>query len=151
MEIYRAIKELLVIVEALHQRYPKKQFTLDGRLVGDLGEILVEQDYELELFDVLEKHYDGITPDGKKVQIKTTMKNSLTFPCDHTPNFYLGIKIFSDGTYEEIFNGSGELVRERIRNRKPTKNNQHSISLSTLQLLNKTVPDNQRIGKKQKS
>ena len=151
MEIHRAIKELLVIVEALHERYPKKQFTLDGRLVGDLGEILVEQDYELELFNVLEKHYDGITPDGKKVQIKTTMKNSLTFPCDHTPNFYLGIKIFSDGTYEEIFNGSGELVRERIRNRKPAKNNQHSISLSTLQLLNKTVPDNQRIGKKQKS
>ena len=136
MEIHRAIKELLVIVEALHERYPKKQFTLDGRLVGDLGEILVEQDYELELFDVLEKHYDGITPDGKKVEIKTTMKNSLTFPCDHTPNFYLDIKIFSDGTYEEIFNGSGELVRERIHNRKPAKNNQHSISLSILQLLN---------------
>lgn len=150
MEIYRAVKELLVIVDALHKRYPKKKFTLDGRLVGDLGEILVEQDYELELFDGLEKHHDGITPCGKKVQIETTMKNSLTFPCDHTPDFYPSIKIFSDGTYEEVFNGSGEIARKGILNRKPAKNNLHSISLSALRSLNETVPESQRINRKQK-
>ena len=121
MEIHNAVKELLVIVDALHQRYPKKKFTLDGRLVGDLGEILVEQDYELELFDGLEKHHDAITPDGRKVQIKTTMKNSLTFPCDHTPDFYLGVKVFPDGTYEEIFNGTGEVARRGIQNRSHQK------------------------------
>lgn len=150
MEIHQAVKKLLAIVEELQQRYPKKKFTLDGRLVGDLGETLVEQDYELELFDRLEKHHDGETPDGKKVQIKTTMKNALTFPCDHTPDFYLGIKVFSDGTYEEVYNGSGEIARRGILNRKQSKNNQHLISLSKLRSLNKTVPDNQRIGKKQK-
>lgn len=37
MEIHIAVKELLNIVEALHKRYKKKKFTLDGRLVG-LGE-----------------------------------------------------------------------------------------------------------------
>ena len=79
---------------------------------GDLGEILVEQDYDLELFDGVEKHHDGITPDGKKVQLKTTMKNLLTFPCDHTPAFCLGIKIFFDGTYEKVFN-----TREPARRR----------------------------------
>ena len=150
MEIQQAVKKLLAIVEELQQRYPKKKFTLDGRLVGDLGETLVEQDYELELFDTLKKHYDGLTPDGKNVQIKTTMKNALTFPCDHTPDFYLGIKVFSDGTYKEIFNGSGDTIRKGISNRKPTKNNLHSITLSTLRSWNETVPDNQRIGKKKK-
>ncbi len=148
MEIHRAVKELLVIVEALHRRYPKKKFTLDGRLVGDLGEILVEQDYELELFEGLEKHHDAITPGGRKVQIKTTMQNSLTFPCDHTPDFYLGIKVFPDGTYEEIFNGSGDLARKGIQNRKPTKNNLHSISLSALRTLHKDVPEEFRIRRK---
>ncbi|MBL4575561.1 MAG: hypothetical protein JKY51_05615 [Opitutaceae bacterium] len=78
MEIHQAVKALLEIVDSLHTRYPQKPFTLDGRLVGDLGEILVEQDYEVKLFKRIEKHHDGVTPDGKKVQIKTTMKNSLT-------------------------------------------------------------------------
>ncbi len=151
MEIHSAVQELLVIVDALHRRYPKKKFTLDGRLVGDLGEILVEQDYELELFDGLEKHHDAITThDRRKVQIKTTMKKSLTFPCDHTPDFYLGIKVFSDGTYEEIFNGTGEIARRGIKNRKPSKTNLHSISLSALRALNKEVPEELRVQRRLK-
>lgn len=75
MEIHKAVNELLKIVEALQSRYDRKKFTLDGRLVGDLGEILVEQDYNLDLYSGLAKHHDGETPDGRKVQIKTTMKN----------------------------------------------------------------------------
>ena len=97
----------------------------------------------------LKKQHDGVTPDGKKVQIKTTMKSSLTFPCDHTPDYYLGIKIFPDGTYEEIFNGSGNIARKGILNRKPAKNNLHSISLSALRTLNDTVPENDRIARRQ--
>ena len=145
MEIHQAVKKLLAIVDALQQRYPKKRFTLDGRLVGDIGEILVERDYDLALFDKLEKHYDATTPGGRKVQIKTTMKNALNFPCDHTPDFYLGIKVSANGTYEEIFNGPGELVREAIKKRKPTKINSHSISLSALRALNKNAPEESRI------
>ncbi|MGV2842200.1 DUF6998 domain-containing protein, partial [Vibrio cyclitrophicus] len=41
---------MLKIVEALQKQYSQKKFTLDGRLVGDLGEILVEKDYDLELY-----------------------------------------------------------------------------------------------------
>ncbi len=148
MKIHQAVKKLLIIVDALHKRYPKKKFTLDGRLVGDLGEILVERDYKINLFDKNKKHYDGVTLDGKKVQIKTTMKNSLTFPCDNTPDYYLGIKILPDGTYEEVFNGPGDIVRRKIQNREPTKNNLHSIPISSLRKLNSTVLKSKRIRKK---
>ena len=148
MEIHNAVKKLLEIVEDLQRRYPKKKFTLDGRLVGDLGETLVERDYDLELFDKLEKHHDAITPEGRKVQIKTTMKNALTFPGDHIPDFYLGIKIFPDGSYEEIFNGTGETAQIGIANRAPTKINQYSISLAALRKLSKDVPDELRIPRK---
>ena len=41
MEIHQAVKDMLKIVEALQCAYPKKKFTLDGRLVGDLGEIRI--------------------------------------------------------------------------------------------------------------
>ena len=61
-----------------------------AQLVGDLGEVLVETKYDLELFNKIEPHHDGKTPDGRLVQIKATMKDSLTFPVGHTPDYYLG-------------------------------------------------------------
>lgn len=149
MEIGQAVRKLLEIVEALHNQYPIKRFTLDGRLVGDLGEVLVEQDYDLELYRSLVPYYDGESSNGKKVQIKATMKDSLTFPCDHTPDFYLGIKILPDGSYKEVFNGPGEIVRNKLSKRKRTKNNLHSIKISALNLLNKDVPACERIPRKQ--
>ncbi|WP_261894507.1 DUF6998 domain-containing protein [Vibrio cyclitrophicus] len=150
MEIHHAVKEMLKIVEALQKQYSQKKFTLDGRLVGDLGEILVEKDYDLELYPGLEKHHDGKTPDGRKVQIKTTMKNSLTFPVDHTPEYYIGIKILPDGSYYEVFNGPGSVAGKAVKNRKPTKNNLHSITLSALEKLSKSVSTQDRIQRKTK-
>ena len=83
-----AVNQMLQIVEQLQSAYPKKRFTLDGRLVGDLGEILVEDAYDVELHEDLQKHYDGIESGGRQVQIKATMQNSLTFPVDHVPDYY---------------------------------------------------------------
>ncbi|EJK2426925.1 hypothetical protein RGL59_000261 [Vibrio parahaemolyticus] len=150
MEIHQAVREMLKIVESLQDQYDKKKFTLDGRLVGDLGEILVEEDYDLVLYSGLAKHYDGETLDGRKVQIKTTMKNSLTFPVDHIPDYYIGIKIHPDGTYDEVFNGPGSIAGGAVKNRKPTKTNLHSITLSALKKLNRNVPERDRIPKKPK-
>lgn len=148
MTICKAVGELLRIVEELHINYPNRKFTLDGRLVGDLGEVTVEQNYEVTLCLSSEKHYDGKTPDGKKIQIKTTMQDALTFPCYHIPDYYLGIKILPNGDYEEIFNGPGKVIHSAISRRKPTKTNLHSIGLGTLKKLNKAVKKNQRIPKK---
>ena len=148
MEIHQAVKDMLQIVEKLQKAYPKKKFTLDGRLVGDLGEILVEEDYDLDLYEGLEKHHDGETPDGRRVQVKTTMKNSLTFPVDHIPHYYIGIQVHSDGSYTEIFNGPGAIAWKAVKNRKPTKTNLHSITLSALKKLNEEVREDDRIPKR---
>jgi len=148
MPIRDAIKTLLDTVDILHKSYPKKKFTLDGRLVGDLGEVLVEEIYDIILFDRLSKHHDGKTSDGRMVQIKATMKDALTFPVDHVPDYYLGIKINSDGTITEIFNGPGIIAAEAIKNRKPTKTNLHTITLFALKRLNDNVPADEKIVKK---
>jgi len=139
MEIDQAVKALLTIIESLKQAYPQKKFTLDGRLVGDLGEILVETDYNVALFEKIEPHYDGLSG-KKKVQIKTTMKNSLTVPHDHIPEYYLGIKIHPDGTYTEIYNGPGKAVHQLIQKRARTQNNLHSVSIARLTELNPVDP-----------
>lgn len=140
-----AVKQLLGIVGRLHEAFPHKAFTLDGRLVGDLGEVLVEQVYELKLLDGLQKHYDAKTPDGKHVQIKATMKANVTFPVDHTPDYYLAVKVHSNGCIEEIFNGPGLIARELVRGRKDTKTNLHSISISALQKQQGKVKDTDKI------
>ncbi|MBM4020306.1 MAG: hypothetical protein FJ288_18625 [Planctomycetes bacterium] len=132
MTIPEAVKQLLAIVEALRKAYPKKRFTLDGRLVGDIGEVLAEQEYDISLFEDFQKHHDAKASDGRLVQVKATMQRSLTFPADHVPDYYLGIQIRQDGSFREVFNGPGGVAREAVRNRKPTKNNLHSISISAL-------------------
>src|SRR4051794_31527908 len=72
--IPEAVKQMLVIVEQLCAVYPKKKFTLDGRLVGDIGEVLVEDAYDLKLYEDVKKHHDAECSDGRLVQIKATMK-----------------------------------------------------------------------------
>ncbi|MBQ0960587.1 hypothetical protein KAK06_16655 [Ideonella sp. 4Y11] len=143
--IPEAVKQLLGIVQRLHRAFPHKAFTLDGRLVGDLGEVLVEQMYDLTLLEGLQKHYDAKTPDGKHVQIKATMKANVTFPVDHTPDYYLAVKIHPDGRLEEIFNGPGSIVREQIKGRKATKTNLHSISIGALRKVQGEVKATEKI------
>lgn len=143
-----AINQMLRIVDRLRGAYPKKRFTLDGRLVGDLGECLVEDVYDLKLFENLKKHHDGSTTDGRQVQIKATMKNSLTFPVDHIPEYYLGIQIHQDGKFSEIFNGPGCIAQEAVKGRKPTKTNLHSITIGALKKLNEKVKPSERIPKR---
>jgi hypothetical protein len=140
-----AVREMLAIVKRLEASYPHKKFTLDGRLVGDIGEILAEEAYDLKLFADMTKHHDGTCSDGRLVQVKATMKSQLTFPGDHIPNYYLGIKIHPDGTFTEIFNGPGALAWEAVKGRGPTKNNLHGVGLAALSKLQARVSTSDRI------
>ena len=143
--IPEAIKQLRQVVKQLHDAYPEKKFTLDGRLVGDLGEVLAQVEYDIELLDGLQKHHDAKAPDGRLVQIKATMQDSLTFPADHVPDYYLGIKIEPDGTLTEIFNGTGLVASKAVKNRQPTKTNLHSVHINALKRCNEEVHSRDRI------
>ncbi|WP_409260150.1 DUF6998 domain-containing protein [Pseudomonas sp. KCJK8806] len=41
----------------------------------------------------------------------------MTFP----PDYYLGIRMNRDGTFEEIYNGPGALIQQQLAGRKPTR------------------------------
>ena len=143
--IPEAIKQLRQVVKQLQDAYPKKRFTLDGRLVGDLGEILAQIEYDIELYDGLQKYHDAKASDGRLVQIKATMQDSLTFPVDHVPDYYLGIKIEPDGTLTEIFNGTGLVASKAVQNWQLPKTNLHSVRINTLKRCNEEVPSRDRI------
>ena len=110
------IKEALTFIfqgiGRLSEAFPSRRFTIDGRLVGDIGEVIAQLEYDLTLDRVSVPDHDARMPDGRRVQIKATFKDSLTFKT--CPDYYLGFKLDRNGGFKEIFNGPGELILEGV-------------------------------------
>ncbi len=147
MNLSDNLKKLFEIVNDLQKEYPQKKFTLDGRLVGDIGEVIVQDNYDVTLFPDLRAVYDGYDSVNRYVQIKSTFKESLNFPCNENdiPDYFIGIKIHPDGTFEEIYNGNGSDIWNLVKNRKKTKTGSYQISVSALRKINKNVKETDRI------
>lgn len=137
------IKELYSIVSKLESEYNGRKFTLDGHLVGSIGEVLVSHYYDVELLPPSTEKHDAITKDGKLVQIKATQGSSVGLRSE--PDYLIVIKILPDGSIKEIYNGPG--VNAWIRAGKMQKNGQRAIYLGTLEKLMDDVPKNMCIPK----
>ncbi|MDR6711250.1 hypothetical protein J2W83_000840 [Pseudomonas hunanensis] len=145
LKIKQALEGLFGAVAQLQQVYPGKPFTLDGRLVGDIGEVVASLAYQLTLNEGLTKHHDAVCNAGRNVQIKTTFGTTLTFPVHHVPDYYLGIRMNRDGTFEEVYNGPGHLIHAQLAGRRPTRTGLHGGLMAMLKRINATVPDSDRI------
>jgi hypothetical protein len=151
MTKHQAISEALDLIfqgiGRLKEAFPTRKFTIDGRLVGDIGEIIAELEYDVTLHVVSQPRHDGRTSDGRDVQIKATFKDSLTFV--RVPDYYLGFKLYDDGTYEEVFNGPGKLIYDRYQGRKNIGDKLLSFPIAELRRLSKQVEQNERIPKRE--
>jgi hypothetical protein len=144
--IKRALELIFQGIGQLKKEFPGKEFTIDGRLVGDIGEVIAALEYDIKLYDVLVSGYDGETSDGRRVQVKATFKNSLTFRT--VPDYYLGFKLFEDGRYEEIYNGPGRIIYDRYSNRKGIGKDLLSFPNEELCQLSLKIPSSERINKR---
>ena len=133
-------------IERLTNAFPHRRFTVDGRLVGDLGEVIAERHYDLLLDEVSQATHDGTTSDGRRVQVKATFGNSLTFKT--TPDYFLGFKLYRDGSYEEIFNGPGALIYDAFAHRSGIGKVLLSFPNTRLRLLSSTVDETERVLKR---
>jgi hypothetical protein len=138
-----ALRLIFKGIKQLKTAFPHKEFTIDGRLVGDIGEIIAALEYEIDLFDVVRKGHDGQTPDDRLVQIKATFKDSLTFRS--VPDYYLGLKLYEGGTHEEIFNGPGKPIHDRYSHRSGIGKNLLSFPNADLRLLSAGINEKDRI------
>jgi hypothetical protein len=147
MTTHRTISDALELIfqgiDRLKAAFPSRAFTIDGRLVGDIGEVIAALEYGVTLDEVSQATHDGVTADGKRVQIKATFKDSLTFRI--TPDWYLGFKLLPNGEYEEIFNGPGEIIYDHFSHRKGIGASLLSFPLVELRKLSASVPPTQRI------
>ena len=122
------IKELYRITGELESEYLGRKFTPDGHLVGSIGEVLVAEHYGLELLPNSTKTHDAVSKDGKYIQIKATQKDSIAISSE--PDYLIVIKLLSDGSWREIYNGPGKPAWDNAG--KLQKNGQRPISLSKL-------------------
>ncbi len=123
--------------------FPGRHFTPDGHMVGSIGECLVADAYGLELMNASNKGYDALSPSGLQVEIKATQAKSVAFRSQ--PEHTIAIKILPNGTFEEIFNGPGNLVWQQFDGKPLPSNGQYQISLNKLKELNTQVDKSQRI------
>ena len=96
------IKQLIAITQSLKEKYKhhNKNFTLDGKLVGDIGEVLVAE------------HYKDI-------------KN--------IPQYFIAVQLKEDGTFDEVYNGTGSLIHERMLSHLSNER-KHNYRLSVIKL-----------------
>lgn len=151
MPKHKAITDSLALIfqgiDQLKNTFPERAFTIDGRLVGDIGEVIAALEYDLAIDTTSQPNYDGVTSSGQKVQIKATFKNSLTFKT--VPDYYLGFKLYPNGEYEEIFNGPGQLIYERYNHRKNIGVSLLSFPIEELRKISTSIPITERIPRRE--
>ena len=99
------VRKLIKIVNELESDFPGRHFTLDGHLVGSIGEVLTVYYYGIELYTASAVAHDGEV-DGRKVQIKITQQDSILI--SHEPEYLIALYLNKDGTVYEIYNGPGK-------------------------------------------
>lgn len=139
----KLIMQLYSTVSELESMFPGRHFTPDGHMVGSIGECLVAEAYGLELMTASNKGFDAISSNGTQVEIKATQSKSVAFRSE--PEHAIIIKILPNGTFEEAYNGPGNIVWEQFAGKPLPSNGQYQISLNKLKALNEQILESSRV------
>jgi len=129
-------------------------FALDGRLVGDIGELIAAEVFCLELLGTKSTKVDAKTTSGpkRKVQVKATFhEDGLTIK--HGGDYFIGLQFNDKGKFRLIYNGPAAPVMRYLKApaSKGKKGRAHagkrleSITLEAWAVLNLAVNDSDRI------
>jgi len=106
-----AVKALQCARRKLHKAFPEWNFTLDGNLVGDIGEAYAKAHFDLKKTERGKKIHDFETPDRRQVQVKITQKKTLGFGRSAPAFAYLiALHLSEDGDITVLYNGKGSRV-----------------------------------------
>lgn len=137
-EVRSLLETLYCSSDRLEALFPSRKFTLDGHLVGSIGEVIAEYMFDLNLLKGSNKGYDAKTNSGRQVEIKFTQGNDGV-GLRHEPEHLLVLQRIKGSRVQIVFNGPGNPPWAK-RGRKQ-KNGQHFISLRTLgELDNRVLP-----------
>jgi hypothetical protein len=140
-KIQELVCQLYAVTGELEREVADRRFTLDGHLVGSVGESVARLWYGLHLFESSSETHDARASDGRLVQIKATQRNRVALYSK--PEHLIVLSIGPTGEIREAFNGPGEAMWHAVS--KKAKNGQYSISLKKLQEVMEVVPLSDRL------
>ena len=99
------VQKMIGIVSELEAEFPGRHFTLDGHLVGSIGEVMAAYYYGIELYKASTEVHDGCI--GKReVQIKITQQDDIVI--NEKPKYLIVLYLTKKGDVYEVYNGPGE-------------------------------------------
>lgn len=131
MYLSEKIRALYAIVNDLETAYPGRRFTLDGHMIGSIGEVIATEAFDLNLLPDSTPEHDATACDGRLVQIKATQRDRIALSA--CPEHLLVLRIDGNGSWYVVYNGPGKPAWERAG--KIQKNGQRPISLAALKTL----------------
>ena len=117
------VQRLINIVNELERDFPERHFTLDGHLVGSIGEVMAKYYYGVELSEPSSKLHDGVV-NGRRVQIKITQQDNIVI--SGKPDYLLVLYLTNAGDVYEVYNGPGERPWE-CASKEDIHNNRHMM------------------------
>ena len=140
-EVSRQLETLYSAVERLEALFPGRRFTLDGHLVGSLGEVIAAYMFQLKLMRASHLGCDARALDGRRVEIKFTQGSrvAIRHECEHL----IVLRRPKGSRVSVVFNGPGQVAWSAAG--KKASNGQRPISIKRLKDLDRDVPQDQRL------
>ena len=138
--IQSKVQALIQIVSELEDNFPDRHFTLDGHLVGSIGEVLAAYYYGIDLYTASTEVHDGIIHD-REVQIKITQQDSIQISAE--PEYLIVLYLTKKGQVFEVYNGPGKEPWDSA-SKKDSHNNRH-MRVNRLMELDMKVSSEKRI------
>lgn len=140
-EVARLLDDLYTASDGLERLFPGRKFTLDGHLVGSIGEVVAAYMFDLDLNPASTQGHDARSRDGRGVEIKLTQGSSVAIR--HEPEHLIVLHRPKGGPIRVVFNGPGRIAWQAAGAMQ--KNGQRPISLARLSALAREVPVHERL------
>lgn len=135
------LDDLYAAADGLERIFPGRKFTLDGHLVGSIGEVAAAYIFDLDLNPASTMGHDARSRCGRNVEIKLTQGRSVAIR--HEPEHLIVLHRPIGGPLRVVFNGPGSLAWTAAG--RMQKNGQRPISLSRLSQISRDVAPDGRL------
>jgi len=132
------LEDLYCASVSLEALFPGRKFTLDGHLVGSIGEVVAAYMFDLNLNPASTLGHDAKARDGRNVEIKLTQAKNVAIR--HEPEHLIALLRPKGGPLQVVFNGPGSIAWAAAG--KMQKNGQRPIGVSKLKSLNEKIDGN---------
>lgn len=130
----------------------KMTFAIDGRMVGDLGQLIAEQIFAIRLCPQPKIDAVSTQDPARRVQVKATFLNT-SLQMKNGDDHIIAMQLHEDGKYRVLYNGPAQPALDYLKapkdyrggGRKMAGRQLEGIFLSTWALLNTAVKDEDRI------